>query len=147
MISCPVCRSSLSETNEPGTNCFRCDTCDELVFAICLPNNPNLQYAAVSNFGSQIRNVPGDILLYTIVDQSPITDPPRNIIIEFGDGASLLIIQPLTDEMTYPIGTRKSLVKTASALKHNVLFVRLPIELMAQIRNSNGDQNRGITKR
>lgn len=141
MIGCPVCQNEPATTNNVGSNCFRCDTCNELVFAIKNPVDPSIQYAAISNAAGQIHDVPDDILRHNIVDQSPISDAPRNMIIEFDDGASVIIIQPLSDKSKYTKRTRKSLDKTAFALKRNLLYANLPVELMDQIRNSADGEN------
>ena len=143
MVSCPVCLDHVAATAEDGSNCFRCAACNELVFAIKTPNDPSLPYAAISNASGQLRDIPDDILLHTIVDQSPIADPPRNMTIEFDDGTSVIIINPLSDKTNYTKQTRKSLDKTASALNRNVLHVNLPIDLMDEIRNLNDDKTVG----
>ena len=143
MIGCPVCPDHPIATTNVGSNCFRCTACNELVFAIKNPDDANSQYAAISNAAGQLRDIPDDILLHKIVDQSPIADPPRNMIIEFDDGASAIIIQPLSDKSKYTKRTRKSLDKTAFVLNRNLLHANLPIELMNQIRNSSDGDNIG----
>lgn len=141
MIDCPVCPGRPAAKISVGSNCFRCDVCDELVFAINNPFNGDLRYAAISNVASLLRAIPDDILLQKIVDQSPISDPPNNMIIEFDGGASALIIQPLSEKNRYTKRTRKSLNKTAFVLKHNLLHVYLPVELIERIRTSSHGKN------
>ena len=135
MIACPVCPDHSDAKVQPGSNCFRCPSCEELVFAVKNPFNPAMVYAAISNASSKVHSIPDDILLQRIIDQSLPTETPRNIIIEFDSGASALIIQPATRKSKYTNRTRKSLDKTTFALKRNVLLATLPIELMEQIRN------------
>ena len=141
MIRCPVCQNEPIATINVGSNCFRCDACNDLVFAIKNPVDPSVQYAAIANAAGQLHDVPDDILRHNIVDLSPISDAPRNMIIEFDDGASVIIIQPLSDKSKYTKRTRKSLDKTALALKRNLLYANLPVELMDQIRNSADGEN------
>ena len=143
MIGCPVCPEHPAATINVGSNCFRCSTCNELVFAIKNPFDTTSQYAAISNAAGQLNDIPDDILLQNIVDQSPIADPPRNMIIEFDDGASAIIIQPLSDKSEYTTRTRKSLDKTAFVLNRNLLHVCLPVELMDKIRTSSNGGNVG----
>jgi hypothetical protein len=107
------------------------------------PFDATSQYAAISNVAGQICDIPDDILLHKILDQSPIADPPRNMIIEFDDGASAIIVQPLSDKSNYTKRTRKSLDKTAFVLNHNLLHVCLPVELMDKIRTSPDRENVG----
>lgn len=99
------------------------------------PVESTLEYAAISNATGRLRSIPNDILLHKIVDQSPISDVPRNMIIEFDDGASVIIIQAMSEKTKYSKRTRKSLNKAAFALKRNLLHAYLPVELIDQIRN------------
>jgi len=110
------------------------------VIAVRDPFDPNAVYAAISNAGGEFQAVPDDLLLRQVVDQSPLDQPPRNMIIEFDEGASAILIQPAsaTSKRTRP--SRKSLDKPASALKRKVLHTYLPAELMDRIRMvSKGD--------
>ncbi len=107
------------------------------------PFDATSQYAAITNIGGQLRDILDDILLHKIVDQSPIADPPRNMIIEFDEGASAIIIQPLSDKSKYTKRARESLDKTAFVLNHNLLHVCLPVELIVQIRTSSDGENVG----
>jgi hypothetical protein len=87
-----------------------------------------MDYAAISNSDNLV--VPNNVLSCVIVDQSPTNEPPRNMIIEFIEGNACLIAQ--CSNSIRP--TRKSLNKTASAVKRDVIAVQLPIELMSHIR-------------
>jgi hypothetical protein len=103
------------------------------------PFDPTVEYAGISSASGMLRWVPDDVLAHRIVDQSPPGDPPRHLIIEFDGGAAALVAQSITGGSRYTSRTRKKLDKMAIALQREVLFVRLPSELMEQLRSrSNG---------
>ena len=136
MMECPISPDRPLLTICIGSNCFRCSTCNELVFSVRDPFDATSVFPAFSNANSEFRSIPDDILLHKIVDQSPIEDPPRNMIIEFADGASVLLIQADSANVQYTKGRRIARDKPASALKHDLLHAYLPVELMERIRSA-----------
>lgn len=143
MIACPVCPDHPVAATPVGSNCFRCSSCQDLVFVVKDPFEPNREFAAVSNTKTELREIPDDILTQIIVDQSPTTEPPRNMMIEFDDGASIIMIQRTSDDSKYGKRCRKSFDKTAFVFKRNFLHVFLPVELMEQIRAARDGGNVG----
>ena len=107
------------------------------------PFDADGEYAGISNASGQLREIPDDLLLHRIVDQSPLADPPRNMIIEFNDGASAVVIQASSDDPQYNRRTRGQLNKTAMALNRDVLHACLPVELMDRIRTQSDGDNVG----
>jgi len=141
MIECPICPDRPPAKIDVGTNCFQCSTCDELIFAVRNPFDTTSVFPAFSNASSQFRSIPNDALLHMIVDQSPVDDSPRNMLIELADGATIIMIQVDSGNFRYSKNIRTSLNKTANALKHDVLYTQLPVELMERIRTANSARN------
>jgi len=111
------------------------------MFAIRNPFDETSAFPAFSNTNSEFRSVPDDILLHKIIDQSPVDDIARNMIIEFAGGTAVMIIQANPRSFQYTKDIRKSLNKTASALSRDLLHAYLPIELMEQIRTATNAGN------
>ena len=102
------------------------------VFGLRNPFSSDEVYPAICNAAADLIDVPDDMLLGTVIDQSPVDDSPRNMILEVGPVA--LILQLDSGNQQFAAQTRKSLNKTAAALQRDVLFACLPAELLDQIR-------------
>ena len=137
MIVCPECGCDCAGVLSPGQNSVTCVTCDRPVYIVRDPRDMTIGYGAISN--STLLDVPDDVLVHPIVDQSPIDASPRNMIIEFADGNACVIARCSNPSRT----TRKSLEKTAFVLNRSVLDARLPVELMAYIRSTHNHHDGG----
>ena len=109
------------------------------MFVIRDPFDSRASFPAIAEAAVDTLRVPDDVLLGEIVDQSPIWDTPRNMIIEFNGGNACVIVQADTRSTR---ATRRSLEKTAAILNRHVLSVYVPVELMTRIR-AVGDQEKG----
>ena len=136
MVTCPECDSNCDD-GSLVSNAATCSVCDRPVYIVRDPRDRTATYAAISN--SDVLELPDDVLTYTIIDQSPRSQPPRNMILEFPAGNACLIAQ--CSSLTQP--KRKSLDKTACAVNRTVISVRLPVELMAYIRSTAKQSNGG----
>ena len=137
MFVCPICLVGLETHSVAKHNCYRCQTCNVFVYAICDPDDYTIWYPALSNDNEKPVNVPNNVLLSTIIDQSPIKDPPRILMLEFNGKSACLYAGPSSDSDKFSKRWCRKAEKTAFIFERQMFLTKLPLELMDRVRRRN----------